>query len=354
MGSGAMRAALTCVLMIGCGGASASGAGPSSAAANEPPRWALLTSPTTESLRGLSAVSADVIWASGAHGTVVRSTDGGDSWSVTVVPGAEALDFRDLHALDDARAVVLSAGAPARAFRTGDGGVSWTETYTRDVAGIFFDSLAFWDEREGLAMGDPLESEDGARFAVIATHDGGLSWEERVGPLAREGEAAFAASNGCIALPEPGLAFFATGGSVARVFRSTDFGATWTSAEAPMTHGLGSAGIFSIAFRDARVGYVVGGDYAAPNTPGSFARTEDGGRSWRAGSALRGFRSAIAVAQRALLVVGTSGAELSRDEGASWEPIGDEPLNAIAIVGTTAFAVGPGGVIARLTLGPRL
>jgi photosystem II stability/assembly factor-like uncharacterized protein len=334
--------------LVGCGGAAAV---PESAASVEPLGWTLLASPTHESLRGVSVVSPEIVWASGAHGTVLRTIDGGDAWSVFVVPGAEALDFRSLHAFDALHAVVLAAGAPARAFRTEDGGATWSETYTRDVPGIFFDSLAFWDAREGIAIGDPLPGADGAaHFAVLVTHDGGAHWEEREGPIATSGEAAFAASNGCIALPAPGMALFATGGAATHVFRSSDGGTSWSSADAPVTSGLASAGVFAIAFRDTQHGYVVGGDYAAPTSPGSFARTSEGGATWEAGGPLRGFRSSIATADDMLIAVGTSGSELSRDDGERWERIDDVPLNAVAVAERTAFAVGPAGTLARLAL----
>ena len=342
-----MTLALLCGLAGACGGAS--GALVRAPAASSP-TWTSLESPTTESLRGLSVVDPDVVWASGAHGTVLRSIDGGDSWTAFVVPGAESIDFRSLHAFDASNAVVIAAGAPARVFRTEDGGAHWSETYTRDTPGIFFDSLAFWDARDGLAIGDPLEAESGPRFALLYTHDAGAHWQAAEGPVAQPGEAAFAASNGCIALPAPGVALFATGGSVAHVFRSADGGGTWSSADAPVASGLASAGAFAIAFRDARVGYVVGGDYAAPSSPGSFARSTDGGASWLAGTPPRGFRSAVAIAPDALLVVGTTGSDLSRDEGRTWIPIGDEPFNAIAIAADVAFAVGPAGSLASLRL----
>ena len=55
-------------------------------------------SSTDESLRGLSSVSQKIAWASGTHGTFLRTLDGGRTWQVGRVPGAEALDFRDVEA----------------------------------------------------------------------------------------------------------------------------------------------------------------------------------------------------------------------------------------------------------------
>ena len=108
-----------------------------------------------------------------------------------------------------------------------------------------------------------------------------------------EGEGAFAASNTCIAILgmkhaldqatasiDPNI-WFATGGKVARVFHSADGGASWQVSETPIVHGAESAGIFSIAFRDARHGVIAGGDYKQPKQDGpNLAFTDDGGKTW--------------------------------------------------------------------------
>ena len=76
------------------------------AAAYQVPRmppiaWQPQLSGTTVRLRGVSAVSALVAWASGANGTILRTTDGGRTWTPRPVPGAETLDFRDIDALSE-------------------------------------------------------------------------------------------------------------------------------------------------------------------------------------------------------------------------------------------------------------
>src|ERR1700690_2388870 len=91
--------------------------------------WQKLDVPTTASFRGLSAVSSDIVWASGTGGTIIRTTDGGATWSVRTVAGAEKLDFRGIHAFDANTAVIMSSGnaedGQARIYRTTDGGENW-------------------------------------------------------------------------------------------------------------------------------------------------------------------------------------------------------------------------------------
>src|SRR4029079_3060677 len=73
------------------------------------PQWTIQTSGVTQRLRGVSAVSERVAWASGAGATVLRTADGGHTWQKLSVT-AEALDFRDVDAIDAQTAYVLSIG----------------------------------------------------------------------------------------------------------------------------------------------------------------------------------------------------------------------------------------------------
>ncbi|MFY9793471.1 MAG: hypothetical protein WAJ99_19995, partial [Candidatus Sulfotelmatobacter sp.] len=82
------------------------------AAATLPAQVTRQTQPsnTTENLRGVSAVSQQVAWASGTHGTFLRTTDGGRSWISGQVPGATTLDFRGVVAFSADEAFMMSSG----------------------------------------------------------------------------------------------------------------------------------------------------------------------------------------------------------------------------------------------------
>jgi photosystem II stability/assembly factor-like uncharacterized protein len=245
---------------------------------------------TTESLRGVSAVSRAVAWASGTHGTYLRTLDGGLTWTPAQVPDAATLDFRAVAAFDANEAFLMSAGPgeQSRIYHTSDGGKNWQLQFTNSNPKGFFDSMVFWDAQHGIVLGDPIADESGTlKFEVLMTDDG-QNW--RIIPPARlpaamDGEGAFAASNTCIAILSGGLdqnIWFATGGKTARVFHSPDRGTNWEVFETPIGHGPESAGIFSIAFRDALHGVIAGGDYKRPKVDGpNLASTEDGGKTWR-------------------------------------------------------------------------
>lgn len=171
---------------------------------------------TTASFRGVSAVDASVVWASGTEGTVVRTIDGGKTWSNSKV--GSGLDFRGIHALDARVAWILSSGPgdKSRIYKTDDGGEKWTLQFTNADAQGFFDAISFFDAEHGIVLGDPVDS----RFVILTTSDGGKRWTRQTGPAALPNEGAFAASNTCLIVQGRSTAWFATGG--ARVFRSED------------------------------------------------------------------------------------------------------------------------------------
>jgi photosystem II stability/assembly factor-like uncharacterized protein len=244
---------------------------------------------TTESLRGVSAVSREVAWASGTHGTFLRTTDAGRTWTPRQVPNTGELDFRAVAAFSADEAFLMSAGPgeQSRIYHTNDAGQHWQLQFTNTNPKGFFDSMAFWDSKHGVVLGDPIPDESGKlKFELLLTNDGQTWHAVPPAPLpaAQEGEGAFAASNTCVAiLPSAADSnlWFATGGKVARVFHSPDRGQSWQVFDTPMVHGPESAGIFSIAFRDAMHGVIAGGDYKHPNEDGAnLAFTDDGGKTW--------------------------------------------------------------------------
>src|SRR5713226_2992337 len=159
---------------------------------------------TTENLRGVSAVSRQIAWASGTHGTYLRTTDG-RIWIPDQVPGAESLDFRAVVAFSADEAFLMSAGPgdQSRIYHTSDAGQHWSLQFTATNPKSFFDSMVFWDPTHGIVLGDPIPDESGKlKFELLLTDDG-RNWHALSStqlPPAEEGEGAFAASNSCLAI----------------------------------------------------------------------------------------------------------------------------------------------------------
>jgi photosystem II stability/assembly factor-like uncharacterized protein len=334
------------------------------AGSNARAQWQALDTHTPESLRGLSAVNQSFVWASGTHGTYLFTEDGGKTWTTGQVPGAEALDFRGVVSFGfDAFLLAAGPGEQSRIYHTNHLGNHWDLQFTNHEPEGFLDCMAFFsDERHGVVVGDPVKG----KFQILRTDDAGVSWryaDVNKMPAALPGEGAFAASNSCLTTQGKKNAWFVTGGSVARVFRSTDGGKNWKVSPTPIIHGPASAGIFSVAFQDARHGVIAGGDYAKPEQSGAnLATTHDGGKSWKLVTGPeQKFFSAVAYvsagpgdppASAWLAVVGSSTSAFSKSGLKSWEFFGPQGFNAVSATGEgPVYAAGTGGRVMKAQLG---
>ncbi len=324
------------------------------------PQWASQNSGVMVTFRGVSAVDADTAWVSGSRGTVLRTLDAGATWANVSPPDSAGLDFRDVDAIDRRTAYILSIGNgdQSRILKTVDGGQTWQTRFVSPDEDAFFDAMAFWDAERGLAFSDSA----GGRHRILMTGDGGRTWR-RVDPdtlpAALNGEGAFAASGTNVAVWGTDHAWIGTGAAArARVLRTIDRGRTWAVAETPLAAGA-TSGIYSIAFRDALHGIVVGGDYSREaEAVNNAAITTDGGVTWTAVTGLGGFRSVVTPLPggtgRTWIAIGPSGADRSDDDGRTWRP---EPLPlaglhtfSLAPDGRTGWAAGGRGRVIRLVL----
>jgi photosystem II stability/assembly factor-like uncharacterized protein len=159
-------------------------------------------------------------------------------------------------------------------------------------------------------------------------------------------------------------AWLATGaGAKARVLRTEDRGRTWKIADTPLRAGA-SAGIFSIAFRDAKHGVIVGGDYRKEGEAvDNLAMTSDGGATWTLSKGLSGFRSVVAYvpvmsAGQTMIASGPLGTDYSIDDGRTWMKLDGPGFDTLSFVRPTrrgrhqsivrGWAAGAKGTIARL------
>ncbi|HEY9126010.1 MAG TPA: YCF48-related protein [Acidobacteriaceae bacterium] len=288
-------------------------------------QWDMQDSGVKESLRGVSWVGGGVAWASGTHGTVLRTEDGGYVWQRCGRPdGAEELDFRGVVGFDANTALVMSSGkgALSRLYKTTDGGSSWKLLATNSDAEGFWDALAAagpTDQKRLVILGDPV----GGRFVVRSSEDGGTTWKNEEVDAAFKDEGAFAASNSSLVMVGK-AGFFVTGGPEgARLYTLSE--KRWVARAMPEFAKGESAGIFSIAAADATHLVAVGGDYKkADAAVENAAWSEDGGKTWGAASRRpEGYRSAVAydLKEKVWIAVGPSGTDISRDGGKNWVPI---------------------------------
>jgi photosystem II stability/assembly factor-like uncharacterized protein len=313
-----------------------------------------LTTGANTSIRGLSVVSDQVAWVSGSNGHIGKTTDGGATWKWIKPAGFEDYDFRDIEAFDDQKAIIVNAGSPAFVFMTLDGGETWTNTYKNTDPAIFLDGMDFWDEKNGMIFGDPIQN----KLQLLKTSNGGLNWEDISDQLKMpmlKGETSFAASGTTIKTLGKGKVWIATGGTVSNIYHSSDYGKSWTKYPCPIWQGENSTGPFSMDFYDANTGIVVGGNYMQDTVKLNNALiSRNGGREWmKPQTSVSGYRSGVTYLNKDLCVaVGTSGVDLSKDGGLNWKQLSRLNFNAVkkAKNGNLVLLAGNKGMIYRLIL----
>ncbi len=238
---------------------------------------------------------------------------------------------------------MLSAGRPALLFKTGNQGLMEL-VYKEDEEGVFYDAMAFWNEKEGLAAGDEM----GGCLSLLITRDGGSTWNKidcADLPETIPGEGAFAASNTNIAIVGDRAWVGTTEG---RIWYTPDRGKSWEVFKTPVRSDEPTLGIYTLDFYSDEVGIAMGGDYTTPDgNLGNKAITEDGGRTWEllAEGEIPGYTSCVQFVPgsggQGLVAVSYSGISYSSDRGKKWSSLSEEPFYTLKFVNDSiAFAAG--------------
>jgi photosystem II stability/assembly factor-like uncharacterized protein len=252
-------------------------------------------------------------------------------------------NFRALAIAND-NTFALGIGSPSLLYKNGE--IVYIENHEK----AFYDAMEFWNDEEGIAMGDPIEN----CISIIITRDSGNTWTKiscNNLPSSKEGEAAFAASDSNIAI-KGDKTWIATGGNASRVLYSPDKGLSWEVFDTPIIQGTGTTGMYSIDFYNDKIGFAIGGDYTSPDkNVNNKIHTTDGGKTWTsiASGQNPGYRSCVQYFPegkgKKLISLGFKGIDYSQDGGKSWTHLSDEGFYTIRFLNeTTAYAAGKGRV----------
>jgi photosystem II stability/assembly factor-like uncharacterized protein len=204
-------------------------------------------------LNDVEAVDPTTWFYGGSSGTLARSTDGGLTWT-SITSGST----NTTNAIDAVDALVaFSANDGGEIARTTDGGGHWVRTTVGgfDANGEILD-VDFVDPTTGWAVGsnDHFGGSDGR---ISRSDDGGLTWTLQL--------SAPSASFSSIAAVDSQTAFVTSSWGASTVIRTMDGGLNWLDASPP------SGSFRAICFVDALTGWVAGD---------GIYKTTDGGMSW--------------------------------------------------------------------------
>lgn len=308
-------------------------------------------------IQALHAVNDQVVWAAGNNGVVLRTADGGTTWTRLPAPGGDSLQYRDVHAASATEAWVLSIGngSASRIYHTTDAGATWALQFMNRDTTAFFDCLSMNAQGHAVVFGDASNTPDGRRTNVLRTENGGQTWTllaPSAVPTPLQDEGAFAASGQCVVHGDSSTVYVATGAPGARLFRSRNGGKTWAVENTPFVRGT-AAGLTGMAFQTALSGIVVGGDINQLRTDTSTAVvgiTTDGGRTWemRKRPPVRGALAGIVWVPGAgsltAVVSGYAGAAYTYDAGLSWTAINTDLSAGVTSYGKRAWLGGRGSI----------
>ena len=315
-----------------------------------------LNSPTSSLMQAISQLDEEIVWVSGHQASFARSINGGNSWELFKHPTGDTLQFRDIHAFDSERVILMTAGpgSLSRIF-TFEAPDKWKENFVMQDSLGFLDCIDFWDDQKGIAYGDAIDS-----FPyILITSNGGLSWDRADTtsmPKAGKGEGGFAASGTCVTTGENGKAWIATGaGGNCRFLLTDDYGQSWREVDSPLITGA-AAGNTSVSFSN-QTGVVTGGDLTKTSEyTENTAFSEDGGLTWHLGNQPQTtgafYGSAITQAKNKTFafVCGPNGIDYTEDLGQTWKTLDSLNYWAISIKSEVGYAVGTDGKILKITL----
>jgi photosystem II stability/assembly factor-like uncharacterized protein len=261
----------------------------------------------------------------------------GGAWTQVSLPGAD----RGLFEAWDAK-LALYATVGGKIFRTTNGGTSWDSVYYYGAGSGWFDGIRFLNKDTVVAFGDA----DLSGLLVIRSTDGGATWTRNTNLPAEDAiggkyASTFTYNQGMDVFGKNvWLSSYETAGTPARLLRSTDAGATWTSWPLTLTGGPSTAYVvYTVNFLDANVGYLV---CSGPTTADQlyYHKSTDGGLTWsdtlkvdtvvphakqevRSVKPIRGTNSLVAVGRDNTAPASSKGRTwLSTDGGSTWVPAG--------------------------------
>ncbi len=219
------------------------------------PIWRLQTSGADSTVLCVDIVDTLLAWAGTKGGKVLKTTDGGVTWTVT--SSSLGGDVYSIAAIDNQKAlVIVNSPGVTRIRRTVSFGISWSTVYEDTSPGAFLNAIHMFDEDYGFAMGDPVNGE----WILLQTSDAGINWSSASSLTQNGSETGWSNSMDWVGDQH---GWFGTDNG--RVYSTANGGSTWISSQTSFTNSI------AVAFTDEQTG-IASGD--------GTDRTSDGGTTW--------------------------------------------------------------------------
>ncbi len=287
----------------------------------------------------ISIVSPQVVWANAYDGSgnganvqeFTRTVNGGKTWKPGKYTGVPVNYVVSCIAATDSSkawiAMYAKSGAAGHGgiYATVNGGITWSHQSTAlfNNAKSFPDVVYFWDDQNGVCMGDPVNN----YFEIYTTTNGGVNWTpvpEANIPRSLSGEYGY--TNLYAAYGN--IIWFGT--NKGRVYKSVDKGVHWKVAS------IGLADLSTLGFHNDSIGIATYTSYDQAGTTITgyhIEKSVDGGATWTTvtptGKYYKSNMAVIPEAPGLLVSTGISqdlaqcGSAYSLDEGNTWTMLDD-------------------------------
>lgn len=235
-------------------------------------QWTQKLTEQSSLINNISVVDNNIIWITDQDDKAVSiSTDAGVSWTKNDLPAVMIEGGTGgICAVSATTAYMIVSMGQKGVYKTTDGAKNWTRQPTAfNNEGSFPDFVHFWNENEGIAVGD---SYNGECFEIYTTNNGGVQWNLVPDANIPAGNGIWTFNVNKSFRVNGNTIYFKT--NLGKILKSTDKGLHWTAINTPYNYTT-----FSFDFKDELNGLAL--LYTAPGSSSLYS-TSDGGANWTA------------------------------------------------------------------------
>ena len=110
------------------------------------------------SIRALEVENDSTCWFAGSKNKFGYTNDFGNTWKENVIKyDSFDLEFRSISVTTNS-VFILSVGSPALLFKIDKKTLNYKLVYNETSEKAFYNSMQFWNDKNGIAVGDPTEN----------------------------------------------------------------------------------------------------------------------------------------------------------------------------------------------------